>query len=66
MRSTLFALAGAASGALGQQFLFTGANEAGGEFGEANLPGALGTDYTWPDASAIDVSAVMENVIVPS
>lgn len=57
MRFTqLFLASAAASGTLGQEFLFTGSNEAGGEFGEGNLPGALGTDYIWPDTAAIDVS----------
>lgn len=37
------------------KFLFTGSNEAGGEFGEGNLPGKLGTDYIWPETSSIDV-----------
>lgn len=60
MRFTeIFLTSFAATGALGD-FLFTGANEAGGEFGEANLPGALGTDYIWPDTSAIDVSCSLE------
>ncbi|KAL2684590.1 hypothetical protein Neosp_005668 [[Neocosmospora] mangrovei] len=36
------------------KFLFTGSNEAGGEFGEGNLPGKLGTDYIWPETSSID------------
>ncbi|KAH7396057.1 putative cellulase [Cadophora sp. MPI-SDFR-AT-0126] len=31
-----------------------GANEAGAEFG-SNIPGTLGTDYTWPDPNAIDL-----------
>lgn len=38
----------------GGKFLFTGSNEAGGEFGEGNLPGKLGTDYIWPETSSID------------
>ncbi|KAM5343206.1 hypothetical protein ACJ41O_014172 [Fusarium nematophilum] len=38
----------------GGKFLFTGSNEAGGEFGEGNLPGKLGTDYVWPETDAID------------
>jgi endoglucanase len=37
------------------KFLFTGSNEAGGEFGEGNLPGTLGKDYTWPTTKSIDV-----------
>jgi len=37
------------------KFLFTGVNESGAEFGQGNLPGTLGTDYTWPVHSTIDV-----------
>jgi hypothetical protein len=29
-------------------FEFFGVNESGAEFGNLNLPGVLGTDYTWP------------------
>ncbi|KAH8760554.1 extracellular endoglucanase [Diaporthe sp. PMI_573] len=36
------------------KFLFTGVNESGAEFGQGNLPGTLGTDYTWPVHSTID------------
>jgi endoglucanase len=35
-------------------FTFTGVNVAGGEFGNKNLPGQLGKDYTWPSKPAID------------
>lgn len=27
----------------------------GAEFGNTNVPGTLGTDYTWPNTSAIDI-----------
>lgn len=54
--SASLAHAAACEAATTGEFLFTGANEAGGEFGEANLPGVLGTDYIWPDTAAIDVS----------
>lgn len=37
------------------KFLFTGVNESGAEFGQGNLPGTLGKDYTWPVHSTIDV-----------
>lgn len=30
---------------------FAGVNEAGAEFGNDNLPGVYGTDYTFPDKS---------------
>ncbi|KAI8650487.1 CBM1 domain-containing protein [Fusarium keratoplasticum] len=36
------------------KFVWVGTNEAGGEFGENNLPGTLGKDYTFPDTAAID------------
>ncbi|KAH8714516.1 glycoside hydrolase superfamily [Ilyonectria robusta] len=52
--SASLAHAAACEAATTGEFLFTGANEAGGEFGEANLPGVLGTDYIWPDTAAID------------
>jgi endoglucanase len=38
------------------KFQFVGINESGAEFGNKNLPGQLGKDYTWPVASIIDVS----------
>lgn len=59
MRFITAALLGAASAAA-QEFIFTGTNEAGGEFGESVLPGELGTHYIWPDASTIDVRATIE------
>ncbi|KAL5314434.1 hypothetical protein ACEPPN_017074 [Leptodophora sp. 'Broadleaf-Isolate-01'] len=33
---------------------WVGTNEAGAEFG-SNIPGVLGTDYTWPNSSAIQI-----------
>ena len=36
-------------------FTWVGVNESGAEFGQTNLPGTLGTDYTWPDTSKIQV-----------
>ena len=38
------------------KFKFFGVNESGAEFGNTNIPGVLGTDYTWPSPSSIDVS----------
>jgi endoglucanase len=38
-------------------FQFVGVNESGAEFGNKNLPGLLGKDYTWPVHSAIDVGS---------
>lgn len=35
-------------------FQFFGVNESGAEFGNLNIPGVLGTDYTWPSPSSID------------
>ncbi|KFH48504.1 Endo-beta-1,4-glucanase A-like protein [Hapsidospora chrysogenum ATCC 11550] len=43
-----FIAATAAAGVTGQEFVFTGANQAGAEFGEKNIPGQLDKDYTWP------------------
>ncbi len=37
------------------KFQFVGVNESGAEFGNKNLPGILGKDYTWPVHSTIDV-----------
>jgi endoglucanase len=37
------------------KFQFVGVNESGAEFGNKNLPGQLGKDYTWPVHSTIDV-----------
>ncbi|KAK1965611.1 cellulase [Colletotrichum sublineola] len=53
---------------------FVGANESGAEFGQNNLPGQLGKDYTWPNKTAIDtlrsqglntfrIPAMMERII---
>lgn len=36
-------------------FWFAGVNESGAEFGNGNIPGTLGTDYTWPLTSSVDV-----------
>ncbi|THG99752.1 hypothetical protein EW026_g2669 [Hermanssonia centrifuga] len=36
------------------KFKFFGVNESGAEFGNTNIPGVLGTDYTWPSPSSID------------
>lgn len=32
-----------------------GVSESGAEFGESNIPGTLGKDYTWPGTSKIQV-----------
>ncbi|KAI9817430.1 MAG: hypothetical protein M1827_001040 [Pycnora praestabilis] len=37
-----------------KNFQYFGVNESGAEFGAGNLPGTLGTDYTWPVTSTID------------
>jgi endoglucanase len=50
-----FIAAAAAAGVAGQEFVFTGANQAGAEFGEKNIPGQLDKDYTWPVSASIDV-----------
>ncbi|KAK7040310.1 hypothetical protein VNI00_009778 [Paramarasmius palmivorus] len=36
------------------EFTYFGVNQAGAEFGNQNIPGVLGTDYTWPSPSSID------------
>ncbi|CEI62377.1 Endoglucanase gh5-1 [Fusarium venenatum] len=36
------------------KFLWAGVNEAGGEFGEKNLPGTWGKDFTFPEPAAVD------------
>ncbi|KAG2419241.1 endoglucanase 3 precursor [Aspergillus terreus] len=38
-------------------FQWFGVNESGAEFGENNLPGVYGTDYIWPEPSAISTLA---------
>jgi endoglucanase len=38
-----------------RNFWYFGVNESGAEFGNGNIPGTLGTDYTWPVDSTIDV-----------
>ncbi|KAL4891488.1 FII-CMCase [Aspergillus ambiguus] len=46
-------LALAAPNKRSSSFLWFGSNESGAEFGQGNIPGVLGTDYIWPDASTI-------------
>ncbi|EKM78803.1 hypothetical protein AGABI1DRAFT_85704 [Agaricus bisporus var. burnettii JB137-S8] len=41
-------------GATRTKFQYFGVNEAGAEFGQQNIPGVLGKDYTWPSPSSID------------
>ncbi|KAJ6135796.1 hypothetical protein N7512_000956 [Penicillium capsulatum] len=36
-------------------FTWFGVSESGAEFGESNIPGTLGADYTWPETSKIQV-----------
>ncbi|TDL25485.1 endoglucanase [Rickenella mellea] len=59
------------------KFKFFGVNESGAEFGNGNIPGVLGTDYTWPSPSSIDyfvgqgfntfrVAFLMERISPPS
>ncbi|KAF2229636.1 glycoside hydrolase family 5 protein [Viridothelium virens] len=48
--ATAEAPAASSSGA----FEFFGINESGAEFGNTNIPGVYGTDYTWYDLSTID------------
>uniref|UniRef100_A0A0W0FPM0 cellulase n=1 Tax=Moniliophthora roreri TaxID=221103 RepID=A0A0W0FPM0_MONRR len=37
-----------------QTFTYLGVNESSAEFGNQNIPGELGTDYTWPSPNSID------------
>lgn len=46
------AVSGSSNSTGGLQWL--GVNESGAEFGNANIPGVLGTDYTWPLTASID------------
>ncbi|GIC92460.1 uncharacterized protein Aud_008926 [Aspergillus udagawae] len=36
-------------------FQWFGSNESGAEFGSGNIPGVLGTDYIWPNTTAIGI-----------
>ena len=38
------------------KFKHFGVNQSGAEFGQQNIPGLLGRDYTWPSPSSVDVS----------
>lgn len=53
--SVVAAAAAAVGSASAQEFLFTGTNQAGAEFGETTFPGQLGKHYTWPTPESIDV-----------
>ena len=58
MRFTTSILAAAAAGtASAQEFLWTGTNQAGAEFGETTFPGQLDKHYTWPSTASIDTLA---------
>ncbi|TDZ18908.1 Endo-beta-1,4-glucanase B [Colletotrichum orbiculare MAFF 240422] len=35
------------------KFKWFGSSQSGAEFGQANLPGVAGTDYTWPDEAKV-------------
>jgi len=37
-----------------RKFKYFGVNQSGAEFGNQNIPGVLGRDYTWPSPSSID------------
>ncbi|KAG5637145.1 hypothetical protein H0H81_005629 [Sphagnurus paluster] len=50
---TVSANAADCSGTL-TKFKYFGVNQSGAEFGNQNIPGVLGTDYTWPAPSSID------------
>jgi endoglucanase len=36
-------------------FTWVGVSESGAEFGQGNVPGTLGSDYTWPETSQIKI-----------
>ncbi|KXN84735.1 Endoglucanase 3 [Leucoagaricus sp. SymC.cos] len=42
------------SGASRTKFKYFGVNQSGAEFGDGKIPGALGTDYTWPSPTSVD------------
>jgi hypothetical protein len=44
------------------KFPYVGVNESGAEFGNKNLPGQLGKDYTWPVHSTIDVRTSLKEI----
>ncbi|KAH6724039.1 glycoside hydrolase superfamily [Leptodontidium sp. MPI-SDFR-AT-0119] len=50
--AAIAASTGSSNSTGGLQWL--GMNESGAEFGNTNIPGTLGTDYTWPLAASID------------
>ncbi|KAH8831799.1 endoglucanase [Flagelloscypha sp. PMI_526] len=52
--SSSSATSSAPAATCGASFTYTGVNESGAEFGNQNIPGVLGTDYTWPSPSSID------------
>ncbi|KAH8668055.1 glycoside hydrolase superfamily [Tricladium varicosporioides] len=45
--------AAAATGSSSGKLKWFGVNQSGAEFGSGNIPGTLGTDYTWPSTSSI-------------
>lgn len=55
--SSAVAVVAAAGSVSAQEFLFTGTNQAGAEFGETVFPGQLGKHYTWPTPESIDTLA---------
>lgn len=63
MRSAQSLVAAAlAAGASAQEFMWTGTNQAGAEFGEDTLPGRLGKEYIWPETGSIDVCFQNANI----
>ena len=53
--------AAAAAGVSAQDFMWTGTNQAGAEFGEDVLPGQLGDHYIWPEPESIDVRTALSS-----
>ncbi|KAG8982989.1 hypothetical protein FRB90_006377, partial [Tulasnella sp. 427] len=52
--STTTTTTSASASATAKKFKLFGVNESCAEFGNTNIPGVLGTDYTWPATSSID------------
>ena len=48
----------------GHKLRFFGVNESGAEFGNQNLPGVYGQDYTWYNLSTIPVRVFLQHISV--
>ena len=52
--STAFAAPSSKETRATRKLQFFGVNESGAEFGNGNIPGVYGTDYTWYNTATID------------